>query len=640
MAAFDIVDVLRLEVEVDPTGLRNINPNPSGDLGTWGWVTPAPGTKLNARLVGGVQALNFFATTGSSWFNSEPLRPVTAGTWVAASWVPAAATPGRYDVRLEWINADGVLFAATPMQGFLPPVAGVRKSITAFQAPSGTVACRLAFQLYDSAGNPPATGDQLAIREVTVATASTGAALANLGYVEPFTYLNILGPANDLKITRDELSTGILTATILDSTLDPAKAAKLRPGRRARAMALDPATGQWTPLLVGKVQNAKVDYDYKTPGLPASKRARISITITDNTSRLAATPRADGVVEITNLRYLLEGAGVPWFANGSAEQSYFVPDVVAHNPAASLLDQIAITRDTSRGYAWVDRRGVLQAWDADWISTTVAATLNEDVYGDLNIDYDTERCINTVNLRYLRMNLATGGTVEVPYGPYVDQASIDQWGPRSADFTIQGITETPTSMAAYANAVLAASSTPRVRINSVTIPIRNPADVGRALIDLYDLVKVINTDAGLADNLRVTGIEHHITTEEWLVTFRFAAAGGVAPPQSTPSPAPPVGGVSSVTSGPNVAAGVSVTICGNDVAILSCNISFTANVPAGAVLFTLPEGARPSRPQFCDLVDGAGEVPRRLRIDTNGVLTTDLALGALSQLRGQIVLPL
>lgn len=378
------------------------------------------------------------------------------------------------------------------------------------------------------------TGTAHASSSIETSTSSTFA------YSEPDAWLNILAPAHDLKVTREALNVGILSATILDATLDPSQGALIRPGKRVRLTALEGDT--WEPLFTGKVDKASVVYDLLAD--QEQKRARITLTAIDPVSTLAGTSRSQGVAGIAELPYVLEGCGVPWNVNGSGNQ---VPTatVVATNDNASALDQVAITRDSVLGYAWVDRHGVLQAWDSAQIAGTPVATLDEAAYNpDIEVDYNTEACINEVRIKYVRLNPATSETEEIPYGPYRDQTSIDTWGVRSAEFTIQGITEDTATLTAHAQAILDANATPVVRINSVTLPIAELGDIGqgRALLDLYDLVTVANARAGITENSRVTGIEHTITPDKWLTKVAFSVDGSVASPQATPSPSPGAGG--------------------------------------------------------------------------------------------------
>jgi hypothetical protein len=51
-------------------------------------------------------------------------------------------------------------------------------------------------------------------------------------------YLNVIGESHELRIVRQALQSGELTATIVSRSLDPADSSLIRPGRRARLRAL------------------------------------------------------------------------------------------------------------------------------------------------------------------------------------------------------------------------------------------------------------------------------------------------------------------------------------------------------------------------------------------------------------------
>lgn len=174
---------------------------------------------------------------------------------------------------------------------------------------------------------------------------------------------NILGPTRDIQIDREELNLGTMTASILDATLDPSQTEDLRPGRKARLLLLqiDPVTegDLWTPLFTGTTTRLEVDYDEK---IFPPKPPRVGLTAVDNTQTLANARRPDGVATIDELPYVLEGAGVPWRVNNSSAH-VTTATTVSTNDNASALDQVAITRDSTLGAAWVDRFGVLVARD-------------------------------------------------------------------------------------------------------------------------------------------------------------------------------------------------------------------------------------------------------------------------------------
>lgn len=374
------------------------------------------------------------------------------------------------------------------------------------------------------------------------AHASTSTATSsNLAYIEPVPYLNVLGPTHDIKVVREALNVGTLESNILDATLDPSKSDVIRPGRRTRLTAYD-GTG-WKPMFTGKASRASVTYDYKTPGVPDPKRARIAHVAVDPLAALSQQKREEGVATLAELPYVLEGCGVPWNVNGSGNQVASAT-VVSRNENASAVDQIAVTRDTNLAHAWVDPFGVMQVWDAAG-SAPSSLTLTRADYVDINVDYDTERCINEVTIKYLRLNPATGDTEEVPYGPYRDEASITEWGVRSASFTIHGISEETSDIPDLAAAILAANATPQVRANSVTVAMETPADVVAYALgaDLYSVVTVEKPDGlGDFDDARITRIEHTITPTKWLVTFGFETNGSVAAPTYVPSPTIGAGG--------------------------------------------------------------------------------------------------
>ena len=518
--------VLKLEVENTPSGLVNLVQNPSGDLGGWGWITPVAGSAMKGS--GGANLEYSAAASVPNWFTTENL-PVAAGQYVSARWV-APTVGANYRVRLEWVDSAGVLISSST-QSIYYASSATPVVYAATVAPALTAFVRLRFDHYsNTSGGNPTAGSKVLLNGVTVAKAATSAALSGLGYLDPATYTNILGPTHSISIKRNELNVGILAAEVLDATIDPSQSTLVRPGKRVRLMALDNATATWTPLFTGKIVGANTTYDLKRTD---AKKARITLTVLDAVSVLSQISRPEGVATIPELPYILEGCGVPWNVDGSGNQ---VPTatVVTTDENASALDQVAITRDSESGYAWVDRKGILQASSSRTDSRFGApiTTINEDDYSDLAIDYDTDRCINSVKVNLRRVNLANGQTVEVVYGPYVDQASIDQWGPHAKEFTVQGITDSDVAAAAYAAPILTENATPAVRVNSARIPIRAAADLvaTRGLLDLYDQVTVANTNAGISDIMRITGVEHTITPDRWTLDLDFAADEHVAPP--------------------------------------------------------------------------------------------------------------
>lgn len=531
---FDTIDVLRLEVQRDAEAGETFNEldNPTGQLGGYGWITTVPGSLIRAVQVFGVTRLRYTVVGGTAnWFTSEPV-PVSAGEWVAARW-ENLAVPYYVRGQVQFLNAAGAVVGSSGQTGYL--AVGSTGQIAATQAPTGTVSAWLRIDVYGNAsgGNPVAAGE-VDFTGATLAKAAAEADLpAPLPALDPAPYTDLLGPTHDLRVTREELNVGTLTATINDAALDPAASTLIRPGRRVRLLVIIEGAEFPEPLFTGRLSTAQVSYNllHKVE----EKRARIQITATDPASTLAGVTRSEGVAEIDELPYLLEGAGVPWNVNGSGNQ-VLTATVVAVNDNATALDQVAITRDSVRGYAWVDRRGILNAWDRDLLPLDVADTLDDTVYNAdaFEIGYDLASCINSVTVTVTAVNTDTQDTEQVTYGPYVNADSIAEYGLQSAEFTVYGLTaaEVPT----YAQTILDANAAPSVRVNALTVPIDTVEELPRALRDLYDLVTVSNTRAALEQDSRITAVTHTITPDKWLMTLGFAASGAVAPPTVTPPP--------------------------------------------------------------------------------------------------------
>lgn len=405
------------------------------------------------------------------------------------------------------------------------------------------------YTAYDRAWTGTANASTSTETATTTLPAST-AISSNLAFTEPIQYLDILGESHEIRIQREELNLGTLTATVLSSSLDPATSGLIRPGRRVRLRASSDAE-TWDPVFTGQLLEAEVRYELKDPAIPEEKRARVTITAADAAQTLANAQRPEGVETLEELPYVLEGAGVPWDVLGSGSQ---VPaaTVTTHNESASALDQIALTRDTQLGYAWVSRAGVLTVADGPGLPDELV-TLDESAYTDLDLSFSTKDCINEVMVTVQSAG-AAGETTETTYGPYRDAASIAEWGRYRKDFTVTGLDLL--EVEALAASILAANATPRVRANSLALPILTAEHVSRALIDLYTPARIVNAARGVDDQLRVTALEHVIETNKWISRLTFADEGGVAQPTAQPpvqSGARPDVGVLELFAGPTSA---------------------------------------------------------------------------------------
>lgn len=689
------------------SGRTNLITNGSFAANTTGWF--AYGSTAIARVTSegyiGSHAMRLTAGSGESTSTALTSVTVAAGLDYRFQFRSKAATTGRTVLhRVDWYTSTGTLISTSLLYGDPNTTSGWSLTSALFTAPTGAATALYRIGVTQAGGVPPGEVhyvDAVMVTEGTDtptyfdgATAASGtktyawngAANAStstltdstLGSLVPTVWRNVLGPTHDIKIDRESLNLGTLTADILDATLDPSQTTALRPGRRVRLLVFREFFDTWESLFTGKADRLDVTYDEKvTPPKPP----RISLVALDPTQPLAAARRPEGVATVAELPYVLEGAGVPWRVNGSSNQVASAT-VVSINDNATALDQVAITRDTALGYAFVDRKGVLvvsdhptavalsngtfntnttgwaagasttiarvttpvrtgagalrvtrntstgaasattptgtsgvpvlagqtytarlwtragatsrmvsvglrfynaagneigllasgvpntttgwtetvQTWvapqGARYVAVTVEVagaaasevhyvddvtltldppthTVDESVYSDLDLSFSSEDCINSVTVKRLAWDPDDPAkTIEVEHGPFEDSASIEQWGRRTAEFTVHGISEA--GVAAYAAKILARNANPVVEVESVRVPIRTVEHLERALWDLGDLARVEHVGKGIDQTLRVDQLTHRITPRKWMVDLTFGGATSVASPQETP----------------------------------------------------------------------------------------------------------
>lgn len=557
-----LLDALRLEVAIPYAAGTSYNrlPNPSGELGAWGWSTPVTNSYMTGSTtshmsadkgIAGAKLIYRSSGAGTQVMYSTAVR-VTVGQYASVQ-LQSPYVDGYYRATLEALDAVGAVIGSSATTGFqtASPTAVVRT--TPYLLPALTATARVRLNHYsNTSSGTPAVNTLFQFRRVMLATAATSAELTGLPYAEYANWHDLLGPTSTIDVARAEMNLGTLTATVLDSAYDPAEDGRIRPGQgiRLRASTSDVSGNvSWQSIFTGTVQEADVEYVAVKGATPGPKSTRIKLSATDAVTVLTRVKEARGVAKIDELPELLEAAGVPFMVNGSTEQ---VPaaQVVGWNTNASVLDQVAVARDTDSGYAYVDRNNVLQIREPAYMPTAAAGVIDERAYSGISASFNTGDCINSVTIVWLRYTAAVGleepTTEEISYGPYEDAASIDEWGLRTATFTMQGI-ENPVTIAAKAAAILAANSQPARMISSVDVPIRHVEDLvpGKALLDLYDLVRLGYARTSTDELARVTSVRHRITARagrsaarpfRWIQSLGFSADGVVASPQLTPSP--------------------------------------------------------------------------------------------------------
>jgi len=503
-------DPLRLLVATD-SAYRNHVPNPDGALGTWGWETPGTGATLSVNANG-------------LYYQGTPLGPPVLGTETIlvapGEYVRAAATcvttTGAATLAIIWRDSAGLATGATVTATL---TAGQRARTAVAQAPAGAAGYTVAIQTTADATFTSVT----AIHAPTSVELTTG----RLDAPDPTLWTDTFGAAASITVARRPLDLGTMTITVRHTRGDT-RAQLLKAGRRIR-LALD------TGAILSTGTIAHIDTTYPRRPTGRAPHTITTLTVADPATILASRKQSRAVATIDQLRVILENCGIPWRVNGSTTQTSAPTTLGADT--ATVIDQIAITRDSNLGYAWVSRDGILNVNDPAHMSTTAVRTLTEADYSGIEIGWTTDGCITAVTIACLTpvTDPQTNETTleVVNYGPYLNPAGIDAWGYHPATYTLN---IAPEAVQSWAEELLAANSAPHLIARNITIPIRHRGDLPNATLDLYDLVRVTNTDADLDVTLRITSIDHNITPNRWTITLGFDVDGYAAPPQRVPLP--------------------------------------------------------------------------------------------------------
>jgi hypothetical protein len=555
----------------------NLVPNPSFETNTTGWGVQGSGGlggfATAARVTsGGFSGPCFYQATYAGTrvsANTTTRIPVVKGqTYTVSAYV--RSTAGRLvDLELSFFatagpavlsgfGSAGKTLATGAWQRLSRTMTAVDNYLSvAATASSGTIGQTVDLDavLVEKAGTlgayfdgTTASGGGHTFGWTGTAHASTSTdTLSAWAYLPPLQFQNILGSANAITVAREALNVGTLAATVVDPDLDPATAPTvIAVGRRCRLMALGSA-GTWAPLFTGYVDQASTAYvmDKET----GTTKPQITLTAHDATQELANIAQPYGVASLANLPGLFEGSGfaigVPWNVNGNRDPINTFTSV-SHNPDASVLDQVAIVRDVTRGKAWVGADGVLNVFPPSTPAAVVtyqdtgATSATVDSYSDIDVSFSTSSVINSVSVTSLKI-VSTGETWSYNLGPYVDQNSIDKYGAYAASFTVHGMSDA--AVATWAGQVLAANAVPVRKVNSITVPVTDSFGVDHALaVDLCSPVGVVRTGI-VTGTLRVESISHSIQAnadfDRWLVTYEFADPGSVAAPQLIPTQSVP-----------------------------------------------------------------------------------------------------
>lgn len=506
-----------------------------------------------------------------AWMGSTLETPVmlTYGSTVHSTVVTARTSFQWYDAAGVLLSTSGEVTQAITSGVFPTGNTLARLNCPDAIAPANTAGFRLKVRFTYTDPIPVATGTSTLTFRFSGAAARTDAAVVESGVglppmvteppVDMFPY------ASNVRIEREQLGSGSLTAVLTGDTVDILTSDALAIGKpialKTASYRGQQASSGWHPLFTGWISALSVTY----PLVDGKRRVRVELTATDSAQRLASTIVGTGVLTIADLQTIIEEAGVPWDLNGDTSSTDVEANsgqsVLAYaNDNASLYDHIAIVRDTAQGYAFVDNFGAVCVYEktapdgSGWkgIGDAVGDPEYADSFtharrfivdeSDFNMNavpaFSSDRIINIVTVTALR--LIGGETEEWTFGPYYDIASMNKWGPWAANFTVAtepGSVLSANAFQAYAQEIFNRSADAEAVYDELIFPILDTYDgLWLATCDLADILEVTSSYAGMTDRpFRAQRIVHEITPVSWLMTVGLEEAVAAQAPTAAPA---------------------------------------------------------------------------------------------------------
>lgn len=512
-------DHLTLEVEVPPAGLPNLIANPNGEFGAWGWISDTDDTTMD----GTGTDLVFVTTVSQLTGVTTEAFPVTPGDYLAARIDVTAGTAGHtIALGFAYLDADKTPTFSLVTSSYPADVVATRYHAPGEPVPAGAVYAQLILGLSKSGGAADAfSGVTWTKSMVTEDDTDPGSAFA---YVEPITWQDITDDGLSIEFERHSLDVGSMTVVASDDALDPAATEVLRPGRAVRFS----ADGE--VMFTGRQLDPTAEYDKAKLSADVFP-PRVTVLAVDAVAALAAEPEPRGVGGIGELPYILEGHGTPWNIGGYTGHAVAAASIESMDPDASVIDQVALTRDTNLAHVYVSREGVLTLTVNPEASGVTLSDSEDPSYTDIRVGFDPSSAINLLTVTLLTYDPATGTTVEWATGPYRDALSIREWGQKSRTIRIN-----KGEPALYAGDVLAVCANPAKLVRSFTIAVETLADL--VTVRALEPTRTLDvTWGGTTYTVRVASVRHTIrpTTDmrrpvAWLATYDCEPADTIARP--------------------------------------------------------------------------------------------------------------
>lgn len=370
---------------------------------------------------------------------------------------------------------------------------------------------------------PDTIVDRMRFRNAAIFSGATVGSVAGNPVQLEAAWINVFNNTTTITIDREPMEPGVLTAVVKDATIDPSANVAVRPDAKVR-LRVKKLDGTWVPLYIGTLDDIIVDYPQGTP--------RISIRAIDNHRVLFNERDAFGGVSTINaLNTFMVGSDVPWVLQASDSATATKTNAL-NVKGINRGEQIILTRDTTRGYAFISKEDKLVVRAPEYV---FPASANQILFSDkvytanpnwqtytmgTRLNFNGDDVINSVTVT--QHSIVNGADVETKTGPVTNGTSINEWGLHTYEAEINaGIDPT-----VYANTINTAHASPGVQMQSLRFPVLDNRDYGHAIdLELCDIVDIEFSRTNHNREYRVNRLVHRIAPGQWEVEVELRLSG-------------------------------------------------------------------------------------------------------------------
>ncbi|REE72130.1 hypothetical protein C8E05_1518 [Rhodococcus wratislaviensis] len=352
-----------------------------------------------------------------------------------------------------------------------------------------------------------------------------------------YRYTDLTQYVTEATTFKSESQTGIATIVLRNDGLDtssaivPGKKVRIRTNTLANTYDVDYTTYKELPksvIFTGTVLHKKVRYGYKS-------RPEIVVTVVDTSADLQKnfdyvfTALSDYVQGLPPLGINVVCNGVDYGAGIFNPSTFDQWKLIDESGDATVKDCLMITRNSTRGYVWVDKHGrVVLANSLPETVTRVfkdtGLTTGEFSYSQPDVAYDTTATVNYIDWEVFDwQTIIDDNGVADPQVVKEELSSsrsesIQAWGQSGIKLQVYA----GANLETIANSIFNKYDTPVIAATGFTFPVRNITELGYVTqMNIYDMIQ-FKYKTKIDVNRRILSIEHKFRPgKPWVTKIDF-----------------------------------------------------------------------------------------------------------------------